>query len=118
MMKTTIFKNPNHFFIKYISIITLIFAFLTLHLPLSFAIVEADREVIPGEARFVGLIEQWENYEGWYGICTGTLIAPQVVLTAAHCVSDLSEESWLRINFPSQSSKLIDAKTINMLGFS
>jgi len=117
MMKITIIKNSNHFFIKYLSTITLIIAFLTLHLPQSFAIIEADREVIPGEAQYVGLIEQWENYEGWYGICTGTLVAPRIVLTAAHCVSDVSEESWLRINFPTHSTKLIDAKPINITGF-
>ncbi len=42
-----------------------------------------------GQALAVGAILMDTGYAGWQAICTGTVVAPTLVLTAAHCVVDL-----------------------------
>jgi secreted trypsin-like serine protease len=40
-----------------------------------------------------GTVALWDNvYEG--PICTGTLVAPTVIITAAHCVYNFDENTW------------------------
>jgi V8-like Glu-specific endopeptidase len=45
----------------------------------------------------VGLLSAWNGNEGWY--CTATLIAPKVLLTAAHCVYDAVSTTQMQVTF-------------------
>jgi len=59
------------------------------------AIVNPDREIALGEASFTALIEVNEDGER-YIWCSGVLIAPDIVLTAAHCVLGVDDFStWV-----------------------
>jgi len=37
---------------------------------------------------YVGMVATWDGVSDYFYICTGSLIAPQVVLTAGHCTCD------------------------------
>ena len=58
--------------------------FLSFPASTAYAIVGPDRAVLPTEALFVGLVEQLYPEDGWLGVCSASLIAPQIMLTAAH----------------------------------
>jgi trypsin len=96
----------------------LVAALLFITTPTSHAIVGSDRPVLAGEAAFVASI-QADAGEGYTSFCSGSLISPRVVVTAAHCVLDAEPElssTWVvRIGHTAQSSQdgqLIDVVAV------
>ena len=82
----------------------------------AYAIVGSDRAVSPPVARYVGLVEQWYPGEGWLGVCSASLISPQIMLTAAHCVLDVSDDQSLRVRL-APSSEDTKEYIANVTGF-
>jgi hypothetical protein len=91
-------------------------ATLTFTAPSASAVVGIDRPLHPGEARWVGSLIGWYPEEGWSSFCTGSLIAPRIVLTAAHCVMDAqNQESW-KLNIGQSAQDKADGQAINVIG--
>ena len=58
----------------------------------SFAIVNPDRELRESEASFTASLDFFDGEE-YKSFCSGTLITPQIILTAAHCIVDYDQET-------------------------
>ena len=102
-------------FIK-VQLISVLVITVTFIVPSASAVVGMDRPLRTGEARWVGSLVGWYPDEGWSSFCTGSLIAPRIVLTAAHCVMDANnQESW-KINIGQSAQDAADGQLINVVG--
>jgi trypsin len=99
-----------------LSVLSLVVAALSITPPSASAVVGIDRPLHAGEARWVGSLMGWDSEEGWSSFCTASLIAPKIVLTAAHCLlyTD-NQESW-KINIGQSSQDVSDGQLINVIG--
>ena len=96
------------------------FALLTSMAPASNAIVNPDRAVAAGEASYTADIQEWSpdlSGDGYSTQCTGSLIAANLVVTAAHCVSgDVAVASWRvavgGVNLTDKNMQIIKVKAI------
>ena len=100
--------------VKIISVLTVLTLFTTPHI--AQAVVGVDRSVLPNEARWTASVIGWSEEMGWHSFCTGSLIAPRIVLTAAHCVTWADNvESW-KINIGQSAQNVSDGQLINVTG--
>jgi secreted trypsin-like serine protease len=69
------------------SITILLVSLFTILLPASASAIVGGHEDVDNEYPFVGLLAFYDSDGEYVHRCTGTLISPTVVLTAAHCTS-------------------------------
>ena len=82
----------------------------------SYAVVGVDRPVNKNEALWTASVMGWSEEMGWHSFCSGSLIAPRIVLTAAHCVTWADNvESW-KINIGQSAQNVSDGQLINVTG--
>lgn len=65
---------------------------LILNIPTANAIVNPDRELSTNEANYTASIQLWDD-QAYKTFCSGSLITPKVILTAAHCIVDYDQET-------------------------
>lgn len=101
---------------KPVSFLAALLAILALATPSASAVVGMDRSVLPGEARWVGSLIGWNPSTGWSSFCSGSLIAPRIVLTAAHCVLDGTDQQSWKINIGQSAQDVADGQVIDVIG--
>lgn len=80
------------------------------------AVVGIDRPVHAGEAAWVGSVVSWHPEIGWASFCSGSLIAPRILLTAAHCVMDAVDQETWKVVIGQSAQDAADGQTIDVIG--
>jgi len=63
-------------------------------------------KIVGGDETKPGEFDPVVGVEAGHDLCTGTLVTPEVVLTAGHCLADIEDEDEIRVLFGQDLSEL------------